>query len=139
LRLTAHIGRDPYAEHELKEKQALNPTKVANTTSASQVNYAIYHDNNKLDDSNGVSRSQTSSRNCTVEDEEVETRKTPNFASYQLQQWMLETSSPCITLAERLEKSKWKYAGAETGEYVCKGDCDESWGRKSYDWILFSE
>jgi hypothetical protein len=139
LRLTAHIDRDPYAEHELKQKQALNPTKVANTTSASQVNYAIYHDNNKFDDSNGVSQSQTSSRSLTVEDEEVETRKTPNFASYQLQRWMLETSSSCITLAERLEKSKWKYPGAETVEDVCKGDCDESWGRKSYDWILFSE
>ncbi|KAE9363532.1 hypothetical protein N431DRAFT_474553 [Stipitochalara longipes BDJ] len=139
LRLTAHIGKVHQAEHELKQKQTPNPTKVANTPSTCQQHAPSYYENIGIDDATSIHWSQAIYRNPTAEDEEFEMKMTSTVASYQLQQWISETSSPCITLAERLEKSKWKYEGTWIGEDLCKGDCRESWGRKPYDWILFSE
>jgi len=39
----------------------------------------------------------------------AERRKVRKVVPYQLQQWAFETFNANITLAERLEKSKWEY------------------------------
>jgi len=105
LRLTATIGKVHLGEHELKQKEALDTTKVINTASTCQENAPEDYESAGIDDKSAIHFSQAH-HNCTTEDEEVQLKNTPNFASYSLQQWMLETSNSCITFAERLEKSK---------------------------------
>ena len=138
-RFPATTGTVHLREHDLKQKESLDPTKVGNAESTCQEKAPENYEKVYVDNTIEHYSSQMPYRNRTTEDEEVELRKTPYFASYQLQQWMLETSNSCITFAERLEKSKEKYQGTGNGDNLCGGNCDEDWGRKSYDWILFSE
>jgi hypothetical protein len=42
-------------------------------------------------------------------------------------------------LAERLEKSKWKYEDIAIEEDLLVDESCENWGRKPYDWILFTD
>ena len=139
LRLTALIGKVHLDDEELKQKEALETPKVGNTSSTPQENASKYYGDTVVNDGTDICASQAPYQNCTTENEEVESSTTPNFTSYQLQQWMLETSNSCITLAEKLEKSKWQSQSSRAEHGPCGDDCDENWGRKAYDWILFNE
>jgi hypothetical protein len=123
----------------LVQKQASRSAKTAITTSTSQGNDLGVDEEIMPNDRSGSNWSQIQYRDSSTEEEEVETRYMTKVSPYQLQQWMTETSSPNITLGERLEKSKWKYEDAEAQEDFNLGEADEDWGRKPYDWILFSD
>ncbi|PMD23204.1 hypothetical protein NA56DRAFT_644117 [Hyaloscypha hepaticicola] len=123
----------------LVQKQASRSAKTTITTSTSEGNDLVVDEEIIPYDRDVTSSSQIQYRDSSTEEKEVETRNITKVMPYQLQQWMTETSSPNITLGERLEKSKWKYKSAEAQGDLNLGGADEDWGRKPYDWILFSD
>jgi hypothetical protein len=123
----------------LRQKQTSRSAKAAITTSTVQGNDLGADEEIIPCDRSGANWSQIQYRDSSTEEEEYETRTITKVVPYQLQHWILETSSPNITLGERLEKSKWKYEGAEAQEDLNLGESDDDWGRKPYDWILFSD
>lgn len=137
LRFTAQMSKPAHTEKKLK--QAPKPTKSAKRATTRPRNDAEHHDKVGIDDRACNDSSHNLYYGSATGEEEVEARKTSNVVPYQLQQWMAETSNHCITLAERLEKSKWTCEDAGTEECLIVDESDESWGRKPYDWILFDE
>jgi hypothetical protein len=126
-------------EAGLVQEQASRSAKSAITTNTCQENDLGAEEEIISYDRSGTNWAQIQYRDSSTEEEEVETRNITKVTPYQLQQWMIETSSPNITLGERLEKSKWKYEGADAQGDLGLGEADEDWGRKPYDWILFSD
>jgi hypothetical protein len=68
-----------------------------------------YDEEDLIEDVGGSNWSQILDQGPALEAELFNNTKTLNVFPYQLQHWAFETSNTNITLAERLEKSKWKY------------------------------
>jgi hypothetical protein len=139
LRSTAHTTIDREAGQWRKPKQDAKPTKAANILDSCHENNSKDYDKTVLDHSADGDWSQNQYQGFAMKEKEDETRKLSKAISYQLEQWILETSNSHITFAERLERSKWKYGDAGTEECSNVEESCGSWGRKSYDWILFDE
>jgi len=139
LRSTADVGNDRQADQRQRLEQASIPIKAANIATSCQENNSKDHGKIALDDRASSDWSQNQYRASATEGKEVEAGKLSKVVPYQLQQWMLETSNPKITFAERLEKFKWNCGDAGTEECLIVEESCGSWGRKPYDWILFDE
>jgi hypothetical protein len=111
-----------------KSNQDPNPAKPTNIPSTCQENDPMRADDIIPGDGAVNEWPQVLWRHAATEYEEVETRKRSNALPYQLQQWLFDTSSPNITLAERLEKSRWKYENAKNEDGVIVAESDESRG-----------
>ncbi len=123
----------------LVQKQVSRSAVATITTSTSEGNDLVIDEEIIRYDRAISNSSQIQYRDSLTEEKEVETRYVTKAVPCQLHQWMIETSSPNITLGERLEKAKWKYEGAEAQVNLNLGESEEDWGRKPYDWILFSD
>jgi hypothetical protein len=96
LKFHSHIGK----VCQLGEpKQAQNPAKVVKMSTNCHESRNVYNEGDAIDGAAG----------STPGEEMVEKKKARRRVPYQLQQWAFETSNANISLAERLEKSKWKY------------------------------
>jgi hypothetical protein len=105
----AHIGDTDQPDEETK--QAQNPAETTRARTNVQRDELVYHEEDIVEDAAGSNWSQILDQGSAFEGELTEKTKTWKAFPYQLQQWAFETSNANIPLAERLEKSKWKYEG----------------------------
>jgi hypothetical protein len=102
----AHVGK---ARQPREPQQAQNLAKCAKISTNCQEKNSAHAEEDIIDGVAGSNWSQILDHGSQPEEEVVERRKLRKVVPYQLQQWAFETSNANITLAERLEKSKWNY------------------------------
>jgi hypothetical protein len=104
-----HIGDARHPEEETLQIQ--NHAETMESLGNDRRDDLAYYEEGIVENVAGMTWSQILDHGSPPEEGVLETTKTYEMLSYQLQRWAFETSNANITLAERLEKSKGKYDG----------------------------